>query len=59
MPEFEIRLLDAQGEVLESLVTDAINERAASAKAASLAKKMGAPFFDLREPLAQRWIPKS
>lgn len=59
MPEFEIRLLDASGKVLESLVTDAVNETTAAAKAASLAKKAGAPFFDVREPAAQRWVPKS
>jgi hypothetical protein len=59
MPEFEVRLLNARGEVLQSLITDAVNESAASAKAASLAKKSGAPFFDVREPAAQRWVRKS
>lgn len=59
MPEFEIRLLKARGEVLQNLVTDAVNETAAAAKAASLAKKAGAPFFDIREPTAQRWVRKS
>lgn len=59
MPEFEIRLLNARGETLQSLVTDAVNETAAAAKAATLAKKHGTPFFDVREPLTQRWVPKS
>lgn len=59
MPEFEVRLLNARGEILQSLITDAVNETTASAKAASLAKKNGAPFFDVREPAAQRWVRKS
>jgi hypothetical protein len=59
MPEFEVRLLNERGDVLQSLVTGAVNEQAATAKAASLAKKASAPFFDVREPVAQRWVPKS
>lgn len=59
MPEFEIRLLNARGEILQSLAIDAVNETAATAKAASLAKKAGAPFFDIKEPVAQRWVRKS
>lgn len=59
MPEFEVRLLDARGQVLQSLTTDAVNETAASVKAASLAKKNGAPFFDVCAPASQRWVRKS
>lgn len=59
MPEFEIRLLNASGAALQSIAVDAIHEQAAAAKAASLAKKSGAPFFDVKEPTAQRWVRKS
>ena len=59
MPEFEIRLLNARGEVLQSLITDAVNETAAAAKAATLAKRHGTPLFDVRAPTALRWVRKS
>ena len=59
MPEFEVRLFDREGTLLNTVLTDAVNEKEALAKAATIAKKSGASFFDMRRPLTQRWIKRS
>lgn len=58
LPEFEVRLFKASGDLLEAVITDAASEKAALTKAAKLAKKKGASFFDVRRPMAQRWVRK-
>ncbi len=59
MAEFEVRLFNREGTLLKTLLTDAASEKAALAKAATIAKKTDAFSFDVRQPLAQRWIKRS
>jgi hypothetical protein len=59
MPEFEVRLYTAGGTVFKSVPIDAASERAALAKAATLAKQNKASFFDVRHPLSRRWIKRA
>jgi len=40
----------------EIVLIDASTESAALPKAAQLAKKHGADFFEVRRPVSQRWI---
>jgi hypothetical protein len=56
VPEFEIRLFSAAGDIFQATLTDAVSEDAALAKAATLAKKNEAAFFDVRLPTTQRWV---
>jgi hypothetical protein len=58
VPEFEVRLFHAGGEIFDTILIDAKSEEAALPKAAQLAKMHGANFFDLRRPTAQRWIKR-
>ncbi len=59
MPEFEVRLFDRQGALLDTVLTEAVNEKEALRKAVTIAKKGGAASFDIRQPLAQRWVKRS
>ena len=59
MPEFEIRLFNAQGQLAQTITIDAASEKKAVAKAARVAKQNSATSFDVRRPLAQRWIKRS
>jgi hypothetical protein len=56
MPEYEVRLFAADETLLQIVVVDAAGEKAALAKAATLAKEKGAAFFDIRRPTSQRWV---
>lgn len=59
MPEFEVRLFNREGTLLSTVLTEAVNDREALVKAAAIAKKSGAPSFDMRQPLARRWVKRS
>jgi len=56
VPEFEVRLFRPGGKEFQIILIDAKSEKAALPKAAELAKKHGAEFFDLRRPVSQRWV---
>jgi len=56
VPEFEVRLFQASGKESQIILIDAKSEKDALPKAAALAKKHGADFFDLRRPTSQRWV---
>jgi hypothetical protein len=56
MPEFEVRLSSVDEKNFKIILIDAKSEEAALPKAAALAKKYGAAFFELRRPLTQRWV---
>ena len=59
MPEFEVRLFNREGALLNTVLTDAASEKEALKKAAAIAKKSGAASFDMRQPLTQRWIKRA
>jgi hypothetical protein len=54
VPEFEVRLFRAGEKEREIVLIDAGNEKAARPKAAELAKKQDAAFFELHRPTSQR-----
>ena len=56
MTEFEVRLSSIDEKHFKIILIDAKSEEAALPKAAELAKKHGASFFELRRPLSQRWV---
>jgi hypothetical protein len=60
VPEFEVRIFRAGqkpgDKEFEIILIDASTESAALPKAAQLAKKHGADFFEVRRPVSQRWV---
>ena len=56
MPEFEVRIFRTGEKEFETILIDARDEKAALPKAAELAKKHGADFFEVRRPTSQRWV---
>jgi hypothetical protein len=56
VPEFEVRLFQADEKTFETILIDARDEKAALPKAAQLAKTHGADFFEVRRPTSQRWV---
>ena len=59
MPEFEVRLFFTGEKDFKTVLIDAKSEKDALPKAAELAKKHSAAFFEVRRPTSQRWVRRT